>query len=143
MFCDTSFGAKLYLPEQDTNRVGDTLESASEVFVSDLFRIETISIFHRLMRERLWSASAYQAANRQFKKDVESGFWTFLPIDADVITTAERIYEKLPKGIFLRAADCIHLATAMSCGISAFYTDDAQQARAARALGLRVTGNAA
>ncbi|MDR1305548.1 MAG: type II toxin-antitoxin system VapC family toxin [Verrucomicrobiales bacterium] len=137
MFCDTSFGARLYVPEQDSDTIRQIIEQHDAVSVSALFQVEVLSVFHRLWRENWWSQATFQASARQFQRDLAGGLWQLYPLTAGIIAEAVRRYETLPKTIFLRAADCLHLATALQHGFDEIHTFDRHQANAARAFGLR------
>jgi predicted nucleic acid-binding protein len=53
-----------------------------------------------------------------------------------VVEQAVKIYTTLPESIFLRAADCLHLVTALHHGLAEICTHEARQTRADSALGL-------
>jgi hypothetical protein len=140
IFCDTSFAAKVYVPEAESASVLRLVEAEDEVCASDLMRVELMGVFHRRLRERLWSAEDFNAAVRQFSRDHSAGFWSWLPVDGAVVEAAAGCYASLPEAVFLRSADCVHLFTAIHHGFSAIHTFDRQQARAAEALGIKPSG---
>jgi predicted nucleic acid-binding protein len=137
IFCDTSAIAKLYVPESRSPAMRARLESEDQVWVSELARVELMSVFHRQLRERRWSREAFLVAVRQFSNDDVGGFWSWLPVDPAIIDAASRAYATLPEPLFLRAADAIHLLTALRHGFGEIFTYDAHQAAAAAALGLK------
>ena len=137
IFCDTSALAKFYVPERETAAVRRLLESEDEVCMSGLARVELMGVFHRRLREGKWSRNDFRAAVRQFSHDDIGGFWTWLALDESVVEAAVKTYTSLPDGVFLRAADCMHLVTALRHDFSDIYTYDAHQAGAARALGVQ------
>jgi predicted nucleic acid-binding protein len=113
------------------------LEKDDQRFVSDLVRLELMGVFHRQLREKVWSREKFDAAVRQFNTDDIGGFWTWLPLDAAIIEAAAKTYTTLPVSVFLRAADCLHLITGMHNNLPEIYTYDRHQTLAAPALGLR------
>lgn len=137
IFCDTSTVAKLYVPERESVAVRRRLESEDGVCVSELARVELMGVFHRRLREGRWSHADFQAATRQFAHDAIGGFWTWLPLDMDITAAAAQTYATLPKHIFLRSADCLHLITALRHNFAEICTHDAHQAAAAEVLGLK------
>jgi predicted nucleic acid-binding protein len=137
IFCDTSFAAKLYALEPETAVVRQAIDEADQVFVSDLFRVELMSVFHRRMREGLWMPEDFRTAIEQFQRDDLCGFWTWLPLERKILQAAEQVFTTLPPSTFLRAADCIHLVTALYHGFGIIHTFDQHQAQAAQVLGLR------
>ena len=129
--------AKLYVVEAESKAVRALLEKDDLRFVSDLVRIELMGVFHRQLREKIWSRDKFAAAVRQFNTDDIGGFWTWIPLDAAIIEAAAKIYTTLPATVFLRAADCLHLITGMHNNLPEIYTYDRHQTLAAPALGLR------
>ena len=136
IFCDTSTIAKLYVPERESEVVRQRLESEDEVCVSELARPELMGVFHRRLREGRWSQADFQAAVRQFSHDDIGGFWTWLPLNREIITAAANTYATLPADVFLRTADCLHLITALHHNFTAIHTHDRHQTAAAATLGL-------
>ncbi len=137
IFCDTSMVAKLYVVEAESKAVRALLETADQRFVSDLVRVELMGVFHRQLREKLWSREKFVAAVRQFNTDDISGFWIWMPLDAVIMEAAAKIYATLPDTVFLRASDCLHLVTGMHNNFPEIFTYDRHQALAAPALGLK------
>lgn len=136
IFCDTSTLAKYYVPEAETNAIQRRLDSESQVFLSDLARAELMGVFHRRLREGKWTAAEFQTVVRQFSKDDIANYWQWLPLDGVIVEETVKTYATLPKSVFLRTADCLHLVTALHHGFSEIHTHDVHQARGAEALGL-------
>ena len=136
IFCDTSFAAKLYVPEKESAAVRKRLETEDEVCLSELARPELMGVFHRRLREGKWTHADFLAAARQFSHDDIGGFWTWLPLTGPIIEAAANIYTTLPETVFLRSADCLHLVTALHHNFAHIHTYDTHQTRAATALGI-------
>jgi predicted nucleic acid-binding protein len=69
IFCDTSYAAKLYVPEAESASVRAHLEGyAGEVCLSELARAELFGVFHRRLRENRWTSAEFSAAARQFQQ---------------------------------------------------------------------------
>ena len=137
IFCDTSFAAKLYVPEKESATVRKLLETEDEVCLSELARPELMGVFHRRLREKKWTRADFLAAVRQFSHDDIGGFWTWLPLAGPIMEAAANTYTTLPDTVFLRAADCLHLVTALHHNFGQIYTYDIHQTRAAAALGIK------
>ncbi len=137
IFCDTSAVAKLYVTEKESAVVRARLETEDQVLVSELVRIEVLSVFHRQLREKQWTRDKFMTAVRQFTNDDIGGFWTWLPLDVTIIDAAAKTYTTLPDTVFLRTADCLHLVTALHHGVAEICTYDAHQTAAAPAVGIR------
>jgi predicted nucleic acid-binding protein len=137
IFCDTSYAAKLYVPEAESASVRAHLEGyAGEVCLSELARAELFGVFHRRLRENRWTSAEFSAAARQFQQDDLAGFWTWLPLNGVITQAAAQLYLTLPPDVFVRTADCMHLITARHHGFVEIYTVDRHQTLAAPALGL-------
>ena len=107
-----------------------------EVVLSELARVELMSVFHRRLRERVWSQRDFQRIIRQFSQDDIGGCWLWVPLDGVIVEQAVKTYTSLVENVFLRAADCLHLVTALYHGFTEIYTHDKHQIQAAPALGI-------
>ena len=137
IFCVTSTVAKIYVPERESAAVRQRLEAEDEVGVSELVRPELMGVFHRRLREGQWTRDDFLAAVRQFSTDDIGGFWTWLPLNREIIEAAANTYATLPDNVFLRSADCLHLVTALHHNFPEIHTHDKHQTDAAAALGLK------
>jgi predicted nucleic acid-binding protein len=137
IFCDTSAAVKLYVPERESVAVRRLLGAEDDLCLSELARVEVMSVFHRRLREGIWTQTDFLAAVRQFSNDDISGFWTWLPLDKPIIDAAAKTYTTLPGTVFLRSSDCIHLVTALHHNFAEIYTYDTHQSTAAAVLGLK------
>ena|ERR1700734_1407351 len=137
IFCDTSAAAKIYVPERESRAVRRLFEAEDEVCLSELARLELMGGFHRRLREGIWTQADFLAAIRQFSNDDIGGFWTWLPLDKPIIETAAKTYATLPRTVFLRSSDCLHLVTALHHNFAEIYTYDTHQSVAASVLGLK------
>ena len=138
IFCDTSALAKYYVDETGSAALRSRLDSEDAVLASELARVELMSVFHRRMREREWTREQFQAAANQLSRDDTAQYWTWLPLSSLIIGAASQSYLALPKKVFLRASDCLHLVTALHHGFEELCTFDRHQLAAAQALGLAV-----
>jgi predicted nucleic acid-binding protein len=114
------------------------LDSEDTVIVSELARVELMSVFHRQLRERKWTKEYLQYVAGQFNRDNIAQYWTWVPLNNAIISTASQLYLSLPESVFLRASDCLHLVTALDHGFAELCTFDRHQCVAAPALGLAV-----
>lgn len=136
LFCDTSTLAKYYVPEKGSSAVQARLDQEDHVAFSELARAELMGVFHRRLREGIWTKNEFLAVVRQFTKDDIGGYWTWLPLDGVIVEQSVKTFTTLPETIFLRTADCLHLVTALHHGFAEIHTHDTHQLRAAWALGL-------
>ena len=136
LFCDTSTLAKYYVQEPESDAVRARLDAEDQVLLSEFARAELVAVFHRQLRERRWSRDEFATIVRQFSTDEVVGYWTWVPLDSGIIEKVVRTYTTLPEDVFLRAADCVHLVTALHQGFTEVHTHDAHQREGASALGL-------
>jgi hypothetical protein len=135
--CDTSAVAKFYVPEKESPALRQLIEGEDDVCASELVRPELMAVFHRRLRERTWSQRDFMAAIGQFQCDELAGFWTWLPLDSQILKAAAEAFTTLPTDVFLRSSDCIHFVTALHHGFDELVTYDVHQLKAAAAMGLR------
>ncbi len=95
-----------------------------------------MGIFHRRLRDGKWSRDEFLNAAGQFAADDISGYWTWMPLNSTIAEAAAKTFTTLPTSVLLRAADCIHLVTAIQHNFAAIHTHDKHQTAAAAALGL-------
>ena len=137
IFCDTSAAVKIYVPERESPSVRLLFEGEDDLCLSALARVEIMSVFHKRIREGSWNQSQFLSAVRQFTKDDLGGYWTWLPLDKEILDAASKIYGTLASTAFLRSSDCIHLVTALHHNFGEVYTYDRHQSSAAHFLGIR------
>ena len=82
IFCDTSALAKYYIPEAESAALMIRLDSEDVVVVSELARVELMSVFHRRLRERKWTREQFQVAAGQFSRDDALKYWSWLPVSS-------------------------------------------------------------
>jgi hypothetical protein len=138
IFCDTSALAKYYVPEAESAALAFRLDSEDAIVVSELARVELMSVFHRRMRERKWTREKFQVAAGQFSRDDALKYWSWLAVSGLIVSAASQLYLSLPESVFLRASDCLHLITALQEGFQEICTFDRHQQEAVQALGLTI-----
>jgi predicted nucleic acid-binding protein len=137
IFCDTSTLAKYYVPELETRAVQTRFDAADAVWASELARTELMAVFHRRFREKKWSESIFRTVVRQFQLDDTSGLWRWTPLSAEITREAAQVFTALPRTVFLRASDCIHLVSARQSGFEEIHTHDRHQIAAAKWMELK------
>ena len=137
IYFDAAFVAKFYLDEPESRAVRGLATEAREVGCCVLGRVETISVFHRKLRERAVTNAGFRHLCEQFEADCEAGLWQWFPLSAALLEdTASRI-RQLPASVFLRAGDAIHLACAKDRGFHEIHTNDRHLLAAAPHFGLK------
>lgn len=123
MYVDTSALAKLLVPEAESDVLGEHLDSLSEVLVTSEY---TLAELHRSARKH----GVDEPVTDELLDQVD-----LLAVTTELLRRAGR----LPTAAdFLRTADALHVATAMTTGETSFCTYDRRQAAAAASFGFDV-----
>jgi predicted nucleic acid-binding protein len=130
-YLDAGYVAKFYVDEPDSPWVRDLAESLGDVHCAALGRAEVAAALHRKFREGAFGEAAFREIIRQFEDDCSRGLWIWIPVTASMLAATVAVIRQLPKSVFLRAADAIHLACARESGFTEVYTGDRQMAAAA------------
>ena len=136
-YFDSSYIAKFYLDEPESDAVRRLAESLGQVRCAVIGQIEVAAVFHRKFREGAVDARAFREVMSQFDDDCGQGLWTWLPLTAALATAAAAAFTRLPRSVFLRAADALHLVCAHEHAVAEVYTNDRYMAAAARHFGMK------
>ena len=131
-YFDSSYIAKFYLDEPESEAVRHLAESLGQVRCAAIGQIEVAAVFHRKLREGAFEASAFREVMAQFDDDCGQGLWTWLPLTTALAAGAAAAFARLPRPVFLRAADAVHLICAQEHGLPEIYTNDRHMSVAAR-----------
>jgi predicted nucleic acid-binding protein len=137
IYLDSAYVAKCYINEPDATSVRKLVKGESDLHTSALCLAELACIFQRHIREKGLSRSQALALRESFLEDVEGGAWTLLPISDSVLRNVEASVRNLPRGLYLRAGDAIHLVSARDAGFSEIWSNDRHLLGAASSFGLR------
>lgn len=136
-YFDSAYIAKFYLDEPESDAVRALAESLGRVCCNTLGRLEVASVFHRKWREGAFGESAFKELSAQFDDDCAAGLWTWLPVSPALIEAASKSISKLPKTIFLRSADLLHIVSAREHDIKEIYSNDRHLLAAAKYFGVK------
>ena len=131
-YFDSSYIAKFYLDEPESEAVRRLAESLGQVRCAVIGQIEVAAVFHQKLRERAFDAGAFREVMAQFDDDCGQGLWTWLPLTSALAARAAAAFARLPRPLFRRAADALHLICAQEHGRPAIYTNDRHMSAAAR-----------
>lgn len=137
MYFDTSYIAKVYLPEAELDRVHDLIRDAGTIHSSVWAVAELHVVLHRSVRERNASSCQIHNLASRFLNDIETGVWNLVPAGEALLRRTSALILSAPAGLFLRAADAVHLTTAQELGERDIWTNDRHMLAAARYFGLR------
>lgn len=135
-YVDTSVLAACYLPEPGSAAANRLLASLDLPAISALTEIELCSALSRRVRAKELSEESGHQVLSLFRSHVEGGFFRLLPLDQRDFRQAREWLSRFSTP--LRTLDALHLAVAVSNGLS-MVTADRPFARAARRLGVEVS----
>ncbi len=131
-YFDSSYIAKFYLDEPESEAVRQLAESLGQVRCALIGQIEVAAVFHRKLREGAFDAGTFREVMAQFDDDCGAGLWTWLPLTPALAAKTVTAFARLPRPVFLRSADALHLICAHEHGLPEIYTDDRHMSAAAR-----------
>ena len=131
-YFDSSYIAKFYLDEPESEAVRRLAESLGHVRCAVIGQIEVAAVFHRKFRESAFDARAFREVLAQFDDDCGQGLWTWLPVTSALAARTAAAFVRLPRPLFLRAVDALHLTCAREHGVAEIYTSDRHMSAAAQ-----------
>lgn len=137
IYLDSSALAKLYLPDNESDRLDAMLRGRRGLKISELAITEVLSAVARRKREGFVDAEQALQIRDALLADAGSGVFDLLDLDPTVHREAERLLlstDSLP----LRTLDALHVALALSGATSHMITFDARMRAVALQAGLRV-----
>jgi predicted nucleic acid-binding protein len=136
IYFDTSYLVRLYFDDPGCEPVR-TLAATDHLACAVHGQVETIAAFHRKLREGVIKPSHYRALLAQFLADSEAGAFIWLPAGPDILDRVAEVYAELPASVYLRAADALHLASAVLHGYKMIYSNDSHLLTAAGYFGVK------
>ena len=141
MYLDAAYIVKFYVSEQDSMRVRGAL-SKTRSRISSVWAIaEVVCAFHRRLRQGDLTPDQHALLIRDFLAHIETDVWHLLPVTERLMREVAARIATLPAGVFLRAGDAVHLATALDHGCQEIWSNDRHLLAAAPYFGL--TGRSA
>ncbi len=137
LFFDAAYIGKLHWNEPGSSAVSALAVTSDEIVCSHHGRAEFYSIGFRKVREGLASAHTLRGVFAQFNADIAAGGIVLLPLTEAILDRVETAFAAAPPTTYLRAADAIHLATAVEHGFSEIHSNDKHLLAAAPLFGLR------
>lgn len=136
LYLDSAYVAKCYLNDPDAQDVRLLAQGAESLYSSAWCIAELACAFHRRVRERALTREQGSQLRRVFLEHVSGGLWNLLPVTEAVLRGVDASVERLPRDVFLRAGDAIHLVSAQMAGFTEIWSNDRRLLRAARYFGL-------
>jgi predicted nucleic acid-binding protein len=136
MYLDSAYLAKFYVNEGDSLAVRDLIRGAGTL-VSSAWAIGEVScVLHRHFREDKFTQRQFRDLQDAFLRHVSQEIWTLLPVTSQTLKRVASLVRSAPIGVYLRAGDAVHLATAMDAEENEIWTNDRHLLRAAEHFGL-------
>ena len=124
IYFDTSYMLKCYVSEQGSQDVRKIWENTPATACCEFGRMEFVAALHRVYREGRVTNDELRVILRRWRRDQEQSLWNWMPLHAIIIDEVLRMFETLPREVYLRASDAIHLACARENGFAEIYTND-------------------
>jgi predicted nucleic acid-binding protein len=136
VYFDSAYIAKCYVNEPDSAAADKLARRAPKLYSSVLAIAEVHCVFHRHVREGLMTPKASRDLARLFLGHADAGYWNFIPAGEQLLRRTAAIVIAFAPGLFLRAADAVHLTSAMELGEGEIWTSDRHMLAAAPRFGL-------
>jgi predicted nucleic acid-binding protein len=134
LYLDGSILGKLLLAEPESPRVYELVRREEQVIISALTRLEGLIIIDSLVRGGKFRAHEGKRRRAALQRLLTIPAVRVVPCRATIFEIAE---SQLSSG-YCPTLDRLHLAVMQDLGIRRLFTNDDQQAAAARALGFEV-----
>jgi predicted nucleic acid-binding protein len=135
IYFDTSYLVRLYYADAGAEAVR-ALAATDHVACAAHGQAEMIAAFHRKLREGAIRPATYAALLGQVRAHHEAGAFQWLAPSEETFSRIARVFTTLPASVYLRAADAIHLATAVEWGFRVVYSNDVHLLAAAEHFGI-------
>jgi predicted nucleic acid-binding protein len=139
IYLDPSVIFSLYGTDSNSPLAASLIRAASEPLVlTPLCELETLNAFRLgLFRKELSEGEAWRLCH-DFELDLEAGVYQLRPLPVGAFTRAKSLAQRITPSTGVRAADLLHIASALELGAKTIYTLDQKQHKAAQAVGLTV-----
>lgn len=136
IYLDSNYIARYYLKEHGSSEVLKLINQCDGVCSLALSKTECIATFKRHFREDKINIAGLHKAVEDFSRDEKDGFWHFFPINNSILQITNHNICTIPKEVYIRSADALHLTCAKEEGFSEIYTHDKNMLKAAEHFGL-------
>ena len=136
IYFDTAYILKCYVKEDGWERVRKFASGHERIVCSVYGRLELHAALHRKLREGELSAGQHEIVLRQLSVDESVRLWEWIPLSAAIMGSIADAFANLPRRVFLRTGDAIHLLSARERGCKAVYSNDRHLLAAAPHVGI-------
>ena len=135
-YFDTAYLLKCYVKEDGWEAVRAFASRRQRIACSIHGRMELLAALHRKLREGELTRSELSVVLRQLDVDESEKLWEWIPLSPAIIEAVVDTFRDLPREVFLRTGDAVHLLSARAHGLTEIYSNDRHLLRAAPHLGL-------
>ena len=131
-YFDSSALTKRYIREEGSDQIDNFFQETDSVVVNSICFPEIISALTRLRRENKLNGHQYQQCKKAAIEDFAS--FEVCQLSAEILRTSVTVLENTS----VRAADAIHIASAIETKVALFISNDKKQMIAAKQFKLMV-----
>ncbi len=136
MYLDSAYIVKFYVNEPESAAVRNLIAKADVLSSTNLAVAEVTCALHRHMREGSLNRKQISELLAAFLDHIHDGVWNLVPLTDGLLNRTALLVRAMPEGVPLRAADAIHLTTALDLGEREVWTNDRHLLAAAPHFGL-------
>ena len=138
LYIDTSCLVKLLVTEPESAGTDMIVTAEDKVIISSLTRLETLIQVQAWFQARLLTKNGAARLLDLLNTLLQKSPYELRPCLPSLMKDAEEQIQPITSSTYCRTLDRLHLATMTAFGLKRLLTNDDTQARAARAIGLRV-----
>ena len=135
-YFDTAYLLKCYVKEHGWEAVRAFARGRQRIACSIHGRMELLAALHRKLREGELTEPHVTVVLRQLDLDESERLWEWIPLSSAIIEAVADTFRSLPRDVFLRTGDAVHLLSARAHGFTEIYSNDRHLLRAAPHFGL-------
>jgi predicted nucleic acid-binding protein len=136
VYLDSAYIVKFYVNEPESAAVRNLIAKADVLSSTNLAVAEVTCALHRHMREGSLNRKQISELLAAFLDHIHDGVWNLVPLTDGLLNRTALLVRAMPEGVPLRAADAIHLTTALDLGEREVWTNDRHLLAAAPHFGL-------
>jgi len=136
VYLDSAYIVKFYVNEPESAAVRNLIAKADVLSSTNLAVAEVTCALHRHMREGSLNRKQISELLAAFLDHIHDGVWSLVPLTDGLLNRTALLVRAMPEGVPLRAADAIHLTTALDLGEREVWTNDRHLLAAAPHFGL-------
>jgi predicted nucleic acid-binding protein len=136
-YVDSSFVISLYLTDVHSPEARQRVQGAPPLLLTPLHRAEwALAVRQHQFRGTL-TAEAARRAHSQFVSDEATNVWHQAQLPENAFELCADLARRCASKIGMRTLDTLHVASALEFKADRFWTFDEQQAKLAKALGMK------